>query len=120
MLSDQMRIAASIALNEGTLVTVDTYSDPMCPLIANNTLSITTTYCPFPVLDLSRSPIGRDCTKKISSSSLMVGFCHLTDSHHNHHGQKPTMVGICHGGNMLGNHHHHFYSFLAEQHHHPW
>ena len=30
----------------------------------------------------------------------MVGFCHLTDSHHNHHGQKPTMVGICHGGNM--------------------
>ena len=34
----------------------------------------------------------------------MVGFCHLTDSHHNHHGQKPTMVGICHGGNMLGNH----------------
>ena len=34
----------------------------------------------------------------------MVGICHLTDSHHNHHGQKPTMVGICHGGNMLGNH----------------
>ena len=34
----------------------------------------------------------------------MVGFCHLTDSHHYHHGQKPTMVGICHGGNMLGNH----------------
>ena len=33
----------------------------------------------------------------------MVGFCHLTDSHHYHHGQKPTMVGICHGGNMLGN-----------------
>ena len=30
----------------------------------------------------------------------MVGICHLTDSHHNHHGQKPTMVGICHGGNM--------------------
>ena len=30
----------------------------------------------------------------------MVGFCHLTDSHHYHHGQKPTMVGICHGGNM--------------------
>ena len=27
----------------------------------------------------------------------------LTDSHHNHHGQKPTMVGICHGGNVLGN-----------------
>ena len=47
---------------------------------------------------------GRNCTKKISSSSLMVGFCHLTDSHHNHHGQKPTMVGTCHGGNMLGNH----------------
>ena len=37
----------------------------------------------------------------------MVGFCHLTDSHHYHHGQKPTMVGICHGGNMLGNHLHH-------------
>ena len=35
----------------------------------------------------------------------MVGFCHLTDSHHYHHGQKPTMVGICHGGNMLGNQH---------------
>ena len=34
----------------------------------------------------------------------MVGFCHLTDSHHYHHGQKPTMVGICHGGNVLGNH----------------
>ena len=34
----------------------------------------------------------------------MVGFCHLTVSHHYHHGQKPTMVGICHGGNMLGNH----------------
>ena len=30
----------------------------------------------------------------------MVGFCHLTDSHHFHHRQKPTMVGICHGGNM--------------------
>ena len=30
----------------------------------------------------------------------MVGFCHLTDSHHYHRGQKPTMVGICHGGNM--------------------
>ena len=29
-----------------------------------------------------------------------MGFCHLTDSHHCHHGQKPTMVGICHGGNM--------------------
>ena len=25
------------------------------------------------------------------------------DSHHYHHGQKPTMVGICHGGNKLGN-----------------
>ena len=30
----------------------------------------------------------------------MVGFCHLTDSHHYHYGQKPTTVGICHGGNM--------------------
>ena len=28
----------------------------------------------------------------------------LTDSHHHHHGQNPTMVGICHGGNVLGNH----------------
>ena len=37
----------------------------------------------------------------------MVGICQLTDSHHNHHGQKPTMVGICHGGNMLGNPDHH-------------
>ena len=38
----------------------------------------------------------------------MVGFCQLTDSHHCHHGQKPTMVGICHGGNMpVGHHHHH-------------
>ena len=35
----------------------------------------------------------------------MVGFCHLTDSHHYHHGQKPTMVGICHGGNMPVGHH---------------
>ena len=34
----------------------------------------------------------------------MVGFCHLTDSHHYHHGQKPTMVGICHGGNMPEGH----------------
>ena len=28
----------------------------------------------------------------------------LTDSHHNHHGQKPTMVGICHGGNVPVSH----------------
>ena len=28
------------------------------------------------------------------------GILSLTDSHHYHHGQKPTMVGICHGGNM--------------------
>ena len=53
---------------------------------------------------------GRNCTKKISSSSLMVGICHLTDSHHYHHGQKPTRVGICHGGNMLGNR---FESFIS-------
>ena len=39
----------------------------------------------------------------------MVGFCHLTDSHHYHHGQKPTMVGICHGGNMPVGHLHHHY-----------
>ena len=37
----------------------------------------------------------------------MVGFCHLTDSHHYHHGQKPTMVGICHGGNMPVGHNDH-------------
>ena len=37
--------------------------------------------------------VGRNCTKEISSL-LMVAFCHLTDSHHYHHGQKPTMVGI--------------------------
>ena len=30
----------------------------------------------------------------------MVGFCHLADPHHYHRGQKPTMVGICHGGNL--------------------
>ena len=33
------------------------------------------------------------------------GILSLTDSHHYHHGQNPTMVGICHGGNMLGNRH---------------
>ena len=39
----------------------------------------------------------------------MVGFCHLTDSHHYHRGQKPTMVGICHGGNLpLGHRHRHY------------
>ena len=32
------------------------------------------------------------------------GILPLTDSHHHHHGQNPTMVGICHGGNVLGNH----------------
>ena len=30
------------------------------------------------------------------------GILSLTDSHHHHHGQNPTMVGICHGGNVLG------------------
>ena len=35
------------------------------------------------------------------------GILSLTDSHHHHHGQNPTMVGICHGGNVLGNHDHH-------------
>ena len=29
------------------------------------------------------------------------GILSLTDSHHIHHGQKPTMVGICHGGNVM-------------------
>ena len=32
------------------------------------------------------------------------GILSLTDSHHHHHGQNPTMVGICNGGNVLGNH----------------
>ena len=32
------------------------------------------------------------------------GILSLTDSHHNHHGQKPTMVGICHGGNVPVSH----------------
>ena len=32
------------------------------------------------------------------------GILSLTDSHHHHHDQNPTMVGICHGGNVLGNH----------------
>ena len=31
----------------------------------------------------------------------------LTDSHHYHHGHKPTMVGICHSGNMPVSHGHH-------------
>ena len=35
------------------------------------------------------------------------GILSLTDSHHHHHGQNPTMVGICHGGNVLGNRCHH-------------
>ena len=48
----------------------------------------------------------------------MVGFCHLTDSHHYHHGQKPTRVGICHGGNMLGNQHHHHHHHHHRHHHH--
>ena len=39
----------------------------------------------------------------------MVGFCHLTDYHHYHHGQKPTMVGMCHGMNMSVGHHHHLH-----------
>ena len=32
------------------------------------------------------------------------GILSLTDSHHHHHGQKPTMVGICHGGNVPVSH----------------
>ena len=35
------------------------------------------------------------------------GILSLTDSHHHHHGQKPTMVGICHGGNVPVSHHFH-------------
>jgi hypothetical protein len=34
----------------------------------------------------------------------MVGICQVTKSHHNHCGQKPTMVGICHGGNVPVSH----------------
>ena len=30
----------------------------------------------------------------------MVGICQVTKSHHNHRGQKPTIVGFCHGGNV--------------------
>ena len=37
------------------------------------------------------------------------GILSLTDSHHHHHGQNPTMVGICHGGNVLGNPDHQCY-----------
>ena len=45
------------------------------------------------------------CSSYSSSSlSSMVGICQVTKSHHNHRGQIPTMVGICHGGNLLGNH----------------
>ena len=45
------------------------------------------------------------CSSYSSSSlSSMVGICQVTKSHHNHRGQIPTMVGICHGGNVLGNH----------------
>ena len=32
------------------------------------------------------------------------GFLTLTYSHLHHHWHFPTMVGFCHGGNMLGNH----------------
>ena len=35
------------------------------------------------------------------------GILSLTDSHHNHHGQNPTMVGICHGGNVPVSHDQH-------------
>ena len=48
----------------------------------------------------------------------MVGFCHLTDSHHYHHGQKPTMVGIYHGGNMPVGHIYHLIIILSSSHHH--
>ena len=34
------------------------------------------------------------------------GFLTLTHSHLYHFRHFPTMVGFCHGGNMLGNHHH--------------
>ena len=32
------------------------------------------------------------------------GFLTLANSHLHHYWQYPTMVGFCHGGNMLGNH----------------
>ena len=35
------------------------------------------------------------------------GILSLTHSHLYHYWHIPTMVGFCHGGNMLGNHHHH-------------
>ena len=34
------------------------------------------------------------------------GFLTLTYSHLHHYWHFPTMVGFCHGGNMLGNHYH--------------
>ena len=34
------------------------------------------------------------------------GFLSLTHSHLHHYWHFPTMVGFCHGGNMLDNHHH--------------
>ena len=45
------------------------------------------------------------------------GILSLTDSHHHHHGQKPTMVGICHGGNVPVSHHHHHHHKLHHHHH---
>ena len=48
-------------------------------------------------------------TPKNNSSWCLVygGFLTLTHSHLNHYWHFPTMVGFCHGGNMLENHHHH-------------
>jgi len=47
------------------------------------------------------------CSSYSSSSlSSMVGICQVTKSHHNHRGQKPTMVGFCHGGNVPISHDH--------------
>ena len=55
----------------------------------------------------SATAMSRPSSPSSPSHSLLPysGIFHLTDSHHYHHGQKPTRVGICHGGNMLGNRH---------------
>ena len=82
------------------------YTREGCILVLHLFFCCKVSFMKHPSVDVAQfcdQHFGRNCTKKISSSSLMVGICHLTDSHHYHHGQKPTRVGICHGGNMLGN-----------------
>ena len=47
------------------------------------------------------------------------GILSLTFSHLYHYWHFPTMVGFCHGGNVLGNHHHHHHyhhhGYLAQE-----